>query len=201
MSLQEQIRNIIFYYVKKQYNNYLQINELKSIPKNDILKIVGSLYTDEREGLKVFIRSCLKDMLNGQYQTLIVENIILDIFDDDDFAIHRCSLEIEQYQEYTLNKDKSHEYDISLTPHKDFGVGMQIDFDNHEIVVKNYKRNPINNDLLPAEQSGSISVGDNIIEINNKSLENISTEDSIQIIKQCLLTSTVHMKLRSHRIA
>ena len=77
---------------------------------------------------------------------------------------------------------------------------MQIDFDNHEIVVKNYKRNPINNDLLPAEKCGSISVGDNIIEINNVSLENISTEKSIQIIKDSLSRENVQIKLRTHKM-
>ena len=200
MSLQEQIRNIIFYYVKKEYNEHLKIHKIKYIPHNEINDVVRKLYTDKREDLKIFIRTCLKDMLNGQYQSLLVENIILDIFDDDDFAIHRCSLEIKQYQEQFRNNNKGNIYSISLTPDKDFGVGMQIDFDNHEIVVKNYKRNPINNDLLPAEKCGSISVGDNIIEINNISLENISTEKSIQIIKESLSMENVQMKLRTHKM-
>ena len=201
MSLQEQIRNIIFYYVKKQYNGYLLENQIKYIPTNEIIDVVKKLYIDKRDDLKIFIRSCLKEMLNGNYQSLLVENIMLDIFDDDNFAIHRCALEIEEYQNYILNKDSSkNEYNISLIPDKEFGVGMQIDFDNKEIVVKNYKRHPITNSLLPAEKSGSISIGDNIIEINNTCLEKLSTEQSIKVIKKCLSESKVHLKLRSHKI-
>ena len=44
MSLQNNIRDLIFFYVKTNYNQYLEENQIKYIPESDINKVINTLY-------------------------------------------------------------------------------------------------------------------------------------------------------------
>jgi len=196
MTLQEQIKNIIFYYVKLHYNDYLRTNNLKFIEEEKIRNIISSLYNEEKKNLQEFIRQCLKEMMKDEYPSLIVENMIYQIFEDQELAINRVALEIKKYQQFIIN-NSSEEYSIKMPIDPDYGLGLKIDFFEDEVVVKNYKRNN-ENKILPAEKSGLISIGDSLIEINSISLENISTEERIEIVKKNLNTDFVTLKFRTY---
>ena len=64
MSLQEQIRNIIFYYIKTNYKNYLKDHNLKYIEDDKIKGIITKMYVDKKKDLQLFIKTCLKEMMN-----------------------------------------------------------------------------------------------------------------------------------------
>ena len=99
-SLESHIRDLIFFYVKTNYNDYLKTNQLKSIPKDQIHNVVNQLYTERKDHLKIFIKSSLKQLLKEEYPgDLIILNILNDIFSDDDFCKHRLCNEIIIYQE------------------------------------------------------------------------------------------------------
>ena len=67
MTLQEKIKNIIFYYVKTHYNNYLREKNLKYIEEDKIQEIISSLYTEEKKNIQNFIRECLKEMMGNGF--------------------------------------------------------------------------------------------------------------------------------------
>ena len=134
-------------------------------------------------------------MMHDDYPKLIVENIILQIFDDQELAINRVTLEIKKYQEYIIN-NTGESYNIKLPVDKDLGIGLRIDFSEDEVIVKNFKRD--SNLVLPAESSNQISIGDSIIEINSVSLENNTLQEKINIVQQELKNDFVDLKFRTY---
>ena len=110
-------------------------------------------------------------------------------------AVNRVTLEIKKYQQYIL-ENISKEYEITVPIDPDYGIGLKIDFFDNDVIVKNYKRNS-KNKVLPAEESGLISIGDSLIEINGISLENKETEDKIDIVKNAIKKDFIKLKFRT----
>lgn len=195
MSLQEQIRNIIFYYVKTQYNNYLKKKKIKFIDDNKIYEIIKKMYIDKKKDLQQFIKSCLKEMMKDSYPGVLVENIIYDIFSDEEIAINRVALEIQKYQNFINDNSCCEEYEITFPIDPDYGIGLKIDFLENDVIVKNYKRK--NNIKLPAEESGKISIGDSLIRINNKDIIKLSTDEKVKIVKNAIKNDIITLKFRT----
>ena len=53
------------------------------------------MYIDKKKDLQQFIKSCLKEMMIDNYPGVLVENIIYDIFSDEEIAI-KGALEIKK---------------------------------------------------------------------------------------------------------
>ena len=103
MSLQKNIRDLIFFYVKTNYNEYLKKQNIKIIDENKIDKIINSLYDDRKEHIQIFIKDSLKQLYESKMdeypgdQTII--NILLNIFQDDELCKNRLSIEIKLHQQ------------------------------------------------------------------------------------------------------
>ena len=195
MSLQENIKNIIFYYVKKKYNEHLDMENIKIISDIQLQDLVDNLYNKEKESLQKYIRNCLKDMYGENYNGALVENIIYEIFDDEDLAKNRVILEIKSFQEHQKNKNNI--YEVTLKPDSNYGIGLKLDFEPHDIIISNFKRNPTTNEELPGETS-RISIGDSIVGINGISLENKDSDECISIFKENMNTEIVQLKLKTY---
>ena len=135
-------------------------------------------------------------MMEENYPGALVENIIFEIFQDEELAVNRVSLEIQKYQEYIMTNNNGKEYDITVPIDPDYGIGLKIDFFENDVLVKNYKRNK-QNQLLSAEKSGQISIGDSIIKINDIDLEKMSTKDKIQIVKNAMEKDFIKLSFRT----
>jgi hypothetical protein len=93
------IRDLIMFYVKENYNQYLSDNSITSIPDTDIDKVINNLYSERKEHLKVFIKESLKKIMKEEYiGDLVLNNILIDIFRDDDLCKNRIRMEIIEYQ-------------------------------------------------------------------------------------------------------
>ena len=195
MSLQENIKNIIFYYVKKKYNDHLEMENIKVISDIQLHDLVDNLYSKEKDSLQKYIRNCLKDMYQDNYNGALVENIIYEIFDDEDLAKNRVILEIKSFQEHQKNKNNI--YEVTLKPDSNFGIGLKLDFEPHDIIISNFKRNPTTNEKLPGETS-RISIGDSIVGINGISLEKKDSDECISIFKENMNTEIVQLKLKTY---
>lgn len=195
MSLQENIKNIIFYYVKKKYNDHLEMENIKVISDIQLHDLVDNLYSKEKDSLQKYIRNCLKDMYQDNYNGALVENIIYEIFDDEDLAKNRVILEIKSFQEHQKNKNSI--YEVTLKPDSNFGIGLKLDFEPHDIIISNFKRNPTTNEKLPGETS-RISIGDSIVGINGISLEKKDSDECISIFKENMNTEIVQLKLKTY---
>ena len=184
MSLQEKVRNIVFYFIKKEYKAYLDKNSLKYIEKEKINDVVDDFYIKKEKILKEFIRENLKRMMKDQYPGALVENIIYDIFEDENFAKNRIILEIEQFQKSKLNTILSENiYEVNVEQNDDHGLGINLNIHKNKIIVDGFKKNPYNNKNLPAEDSGLINIGDELVEIDGNNLQILKIKKVIEILK------------------
>ena len=95
----DHIKELIIFYVKTHYNNYLKINSLKKIPDDKIEHIVNKIYTERKEHVRIFIKQSLHDLLKDEYPgDSIINNTLTEIFDDDDICVNKLVLEIKLYQ-------------------------------------------------------------------------------------------------------
>ena len=96
---QKLIRDLILFYVKENYNNYLKENKIKRIEDSRLEGGISSLYTDRKEHLRGFIIKSMKEIMKDEYcGDLIVNNILIDVFRDDTLCKNRIILEIREYQ-------------------------------------------------------------------------------------------------------
>ena len=98
-TLQKHIRDLIFFYVKTNYEKYLEDNEIQYIPEEKLGSIIDSLYTDRKEHIQTFIQQSLQTLLREEHPgDVIITNILRDIFEDDDLCKTRITIEIQTYQ-------------------------------------------------------------------------------------------------------
>lgn len=99
MSNQKIIEELILFYVKENYNNYLQEKKIDKIPTDNIRSVVEEIYTSRKDHLKDFLKLSLKEIMKDDYcGDLVVINICTDIFNDDELCINRITREIELFQ-------------------------------------------------------------------------------------------------------
>ena len=105
-SLEKRIRDLIHFYVKENYNNYLDTHNIKLIEDNKLDEVIKSLYTDKKSHLKIFLKNSLKEIMKDEYVgDLVVDNICYDIFDDDEVCKNRLIIEIRLYQKKKNNEE------------------------------------------------------------------------------------------------
>ena len=163
----DKIRRFILQYIKLKYNNYLHEHHIEYIDEGSIKDIVREMYLNNKDALKNYILDSFKD---NTYTRLMLEDSILEIFDDEDLCVNRLVLEIRQYQQYKKNHSQHYQncYDVVLKPHTNYGLGMELAISGDNIEISGFKSWPDdedNNKKLPAEANGKIQVGDKIIEI------------------------------------
>ena len=92
------IRDIVFYYIKYYYDKHLEENKLKRLSDEEISPFVDKLFNDNPKKMKKYIRDSLKKNQGDDYNSMVVENILLEMFDDIEFAKNRLINEISSYQ-------------------------------------------------------------------------------------------------------
>jgi len=101
--LEKTIKDLIFFYIKENYNKYLKVNNLVKIETEQIISVIDDLYDSKKNHLKEFLKNALKELLKDDYPgDLVINNICYEIFQDDGFAKNRIYKEIELYQENNL---------------------------------------------------------------------------------------------------
>ena len=184
MSLQEKVKNIVFYFIKKEYKLYLDKHQVKYIEECDLEDVVDNFYIKKEKVLKEFIRTNLKKMMKDKYPGALVENIIYDIFEDDNLAKTRIILEIKQFQKSKSNTFLSTNlYEVKIKPDEEHGLGINLSINNEKIIVDGFKKNPDDNSGLPAELSGLINVGDELVEIDNNNLTIMKINRVVEVLK------------------
>jgi hypothetical protein len=103
---QKLIQDLIFFYVKENYNKYLSDNNLSSINDDNLENIIDSLYTEKKSHIKGFLKNSLKEIMKDEYVgDLVVDNICYDIFNDDEICKNRLIMEIRIYQKKMNNEN------------------------------------------------------------------------------------------------
>ena len=104
----EDIRNIIYYYVKKEYKKNLKEKNIKLMSTNEIESFTKKLLEISRDEIESFIYENLQKIMEDR--TPKRENIISlinDIMNDKDLITENIISEIEIYQKNKKSKKKS----------------------------------------------------------------------------------------------
>tara|TARA_B100000575_G_C23102318_1_gene636042 strand:- start:536 stop:856 length:321 start_codon:yes stop_codon:yes gene_type:complete len=93
------IQDLIMFYVKENYNNYLLEHNITIIPEEELESVIENLYSQRKDHLKGFIKESLKKIMKDEYiGDLVVNNLLIDIFRDDKLCKNRIKIEISEYQ-------------------------------------------------------------------------------------------------------
>ena len=96
--LLENIKNITFFYIKKEYKSILKNENIKFMEEDRIKFFSNSLF-DKEDELKEYI---LEELPNVMEENIIDKNTVIDtideMIDDRDLVINRLVTEISIYQ-------------------------------------------------------------------------------------------------------
>ena len=99
-TIETRIRDPIHFYIKTNYETYLKEHNLTLIPDDQVEPVIRSLYDERKEHLKGFIKTSLKQLLGNDYPgDLVVLNVLVEVFADDDLCRNRLIMEINLHQQ------------------------------------------------------------------------------------------------------
>jgi len=106
MSSLKMIKDLVIFYIKTNYEEYLKSNNIDKIEDDKILGVVDSLYTEKKEHLRGFILNSMREMLKSNYPGDLPINAILnDVFRDDEFNKTKLVDEIKTFQSLKEKKN------------------------------------------------------------------------------------------------
>ena len=94
----EDIKNSAFTIIEEEYKNYLKSNKLLLIAEDKLSSIIGDYYNNNAKTIKSRIREELKEKYKEDYKSSLVENILLDIFQEKDVNIIKIVKELTLIQ-------------------------------------------------------------------------------------------------------
>ena len=109
----------------------------------------------------------------------------------------------------TLRRDKRKqrpEYEVWLSPHVEFGIGVRFEARNvasasnaivQGAIAKSFIRHPLSESIMPAEESGMITLGDSLVGVNDLDLSQCSFEEIIDNTKRNIGRANVPLKTSS----
>ena len=112
MSLQKNIRDLIHFYVKTNYEAHLSEKNIKIIPEDEIDEVIKNLYDDRKKHIQEFILESLKTLYVDKKDEYpgdsTVKNILLNIFQDDELCKTRLISEIKLHQQQMRGEKKDY---------------------------------------------------------------------------------------------
>jgi hypothetical protein len=100
MDKNNMIKDLIIFYVTENYKTYLKENNITRLDENKIASVVEKLYIERKQHLKEFLKESLKKLQGNEYMgDLAFQNVLLEIFQDDNLNKKRLELEIKLYQD------------------------------------------------------------------------------------------------------
>jgi len=174
------IKHIIFTIIEEEYKNYLKSNNILLIEDSKLLQIVTEFYNSNVKNIKSKIRETLKTNNNEDYKSGLVENILLDIFQEKTINIMKIVNELTIIQNKNL---------IQFTlPLLNNSLNLNISLVDNYVVINsvNPKNITQHNELYE-----SISKYNFLYSINNILLHNYCNEEKINIIKKTISTTNI----------
>ena len=178
MNILDEIKEIAFKFIEKEYEKYLMDNNILLIKEDNISNVINNFYEKNKNILKTNIRSILKEKYKESYPSASVENILLDIFQDKDFNIKKTINELLYIQNKNLHK-------LEL-PIINNSLNLNISITNNFVIINstNPKKNEDINNIEIYEKINKYKF---LYAIEDTILEEIDNEEKINIIKNLIL--------------
>lgn len=99
LQLGNDIKELLIFYVKTHYENYLKQNNLKKIDENKLETVIRNIYTENKEHSKQFVINSLKEVYKDKCPDVSIINLILiDIFEDEAIILYKLNEKIKNHQ-------------------------------------------------------------------------------------------------------
>jgi hypothetical protein len=94
------IKELLIFYVKTNYESYLQEKKITSIPESEVSQVVRQIYNQRKDHSKVFVKDSLKQVLKTEYPgDSQIELLLRDIYEDDRVMVQKMTNQIVLYQQ------------------------------------------------------------------------------------------------------
>ena len=166
------IKTILLEYLTNEYKKYLNDNKILCIKKSNINEIANSFYNNNIKEIKQEIRSNMREQYQNDYPSGIIENIILDLFQDSKDNIEKVVNEINFIQDKNFM-----ELDIPINNNS---LNLNISNSDGYIII-NHIKDTLDSNLK--EIYNRVVCYKFIYSINNKILDDFNEDEKINIIK------------------
>jgi|TARA_B100000886_G_C20259052_1_gene422068 hypothetical protein len=173
MNISDEIKNISFNFIRNKYQEYLRSNKILLIKENIIENIITELYDNNIKVLKQEIRNTLKNKHKEDYPSAIVENILLDLFQEKEMNIANAIKEILLIQNNNLKS-------VTL-PIINNSLNLNISLNDNYIKINSINSKNLKDNIQALEIYKIIENYSFLYSINNIILE--EHDDKINIIK------------------
>jgi len=174
----ETIKILINNIIEDEYKNYLDKHKLLIVEKKELEKVVSDYYSSNAKAIKSKIREQLKVKFNNDYNSTLVENILLDIFQEKDINIIKIVNELEVIQNSNLKE--------FVIPIINNSLNLNISLIDSYIIINSTNPRGITEHVDLYE---NISKYKFIYSINNDLLHNYKNDEKINVIKKHLENS------------
>ena len=169
------IKLCIFNIIEEEYKNYLKANHILLIEDSKLLQIVTEFYDANVKNIKSKIRETLKESASEDYNSGLVENILLDIFQEKTINIMKIVNELTLIQNKNLAQFNLPVINNSLN--------LNISLLDNYIIINSV--NPKNIEHLD-ELYKCINKYKFLYSINDILLHNYCNEEKINVIKKTI---------------
>ena len=102
-SLTQHITELMKFYIKTNYEQYLQDKNISYIHTENIPHVIGELYDSRKSHIREFVKTSLAQLLASEYPgDAVVSRILDEILDDDKICKNRLITEIKLHQHQML---------------------------------------------------------------------------------------------------
>ena len=175
----EDIKNSAFNIIEEEYKNYLKSNKLLLIAEDKLLSIISEYYNNNSKTIKSRIREELKEKYKEDYKSSLVENILLDIFQEKDVNIIKIVKELTLIQFKNLKQ-----FTLPLINNS---LNLNISLVDDYVIINSTNPKNITEHI---ELYESISKYKFIYSINNILLHDLQNNEKINTIKKNIENNT-----------
>ena len=181
------IKDCIFNIIEEEYKNYLKSNNILLIEDSKLLQIVTDFYNANVKNIKSKIRETLKESASEDYNSGLVENILLDIFQEKTINIMKIVNELTLIQNKNLAQ-----FNIPVINNS---LNLNISLLDNYIIINSV--NPKNIERFD-ELYECINKYKFLYSINDILLHNYCNEEKINVIKKTISSNISEVTIQCY---
>ena len=184
LNILESIKSYVFNIIEDEYKNYLQSHKLLTLQRSLLISIIEDYYTNNSKSIKSKIREQLKTLCGEEYNSAMIENILLDLFQERELNIIKITNEI-----ITIQEKNKQQFTIPLINNS---LNLNISLVDGYIIINS--TNPKNIEGY-CELYETINNYKFLYSINNDLLQDYPDDEKINIIKKNIEASETNITI------
>lgn len=184
LNILESIKSCVFNIIEDEYKIYLQSHKLLTLDRSLLISIIEDYYTNNSKSIKSKIREQLKTLCGEEYNSAMIENILLDLFQERELNIIKITNEI-----ITIQEKNKQQFTIPLINNS---LNLNISLVDGYIIINS--TNPKNIEGY-CELYETINNYKFLYSINNDLLQDYPDDEKINIIKKNIEASETNITI------